>query len=490
MTNQPRPCTFVLFGGNGDLASRMLLPSLYLLERDGLLPDDLRIVAVARSIPERDEFHTEVREKLNSFVPREHLSQDVWERFAPRLDTVKVDAGEASDFDALAKRIGDVSACDLVFYFSTSPKLYGAISAGLKGAGLVGPNSRVVLEKPIGTDFKSSEQVNADVGAVFEESQIFRVDHYLGKETVQNLLALRFANVLFEPLWNRAVIDHVQITIAETVGVEGRWSYYNDAGALRDMVQNHMLQLLCLVAMEPPSSMDADAVRDEKVKVLRALKPITARDVLQETVRGQYTAGASGGQPVPGYLEEGKAEPSNTETFVALRCAIDNWRWSGVPFYLRTGKRMPQRHTEIYIQFRDLPHSIFSGDTSAGLRPNRLVIRLQPDEQIRMMVMNKVPGLTGDGVQLQEVPLNLSWSDTFQKQRRRIAYERLILDAIRGNKTLFVRRDEVAAAWSWVDGIIDGWAETNMGVKPYVAGSWGPTAAVALTERHGHSWHE
>ncbi|MGD8326165.1 MAG: glucose-6-phosphate dehydrogenase [Sphingomonadales bacterium] len=490
MTAPPHFCTLVLFGGNGDLASRMLLPSLYLLDRDGLLEEGVQIIAAARSIASTDEFRDQVFDKLNTFVPADQLDENVWSRFRQRLKSVKVDASNADDFQSLKTEIGDTPACDLVFYYSTSPKLYGALSQGLRAAGLVDENSRVVMEKPIGTDLKSSEVINEEVGAVFREDQIYRVDHYLGKETVQNLLALRFANVLFEPLWNRSVIDHVQITIAETVGVEGRWSYYDDAGALRDMLQNHMLQLLCLVAMEPPSSMDSDAVRDEKVKVLRALKPITSKDVLTETVRGQYTAGAVDGQPVPGYQEEGDGASSNTETFVALRCAIDNWRWKGVPFYLRTGKRLPARHTEIYIQFRELPHSIFTADTSTALKSNRLVIRLQPEEVIRMMVMNKVPGLTGDGVHLQQVPLNLSWSDTFQTQRRRIAYERLILDAIKGNKTLFVRRDEVAAAWSWVDGIIDGWKETNMGVQSYVAGSWGPTSAVALAERHGHSWHE
>lgn len=490
MIEEMRPCTLVLFGGNGDLASRMLLPSLYHLDADGLLPADLRIIGVARSIAGSDGFRNEVRSKLETFVAAQYFDQSVWDHFAARLHAVQVDAGQPEDFERLGALIGGADACDLVYYFSTSPKLYGAICQGLRKAGLVTPGSRVVLEKPIGTDLASSEAINADVGAVFAETQVFRVDHYLGKETVQNLLALRFANVLFEPLWNRAVIDHVQITIAETVGVEGRWSYYNDAGALRDMVQNHMLQLLCLVAMEPPASMDADAVRDEKVKVLRALRPIGARDVAAETVRGQYTAGAAGGQPVPGYLEEAGGQPSNTETFVALRCAIDNWRWSGVPFYLRTGKRLPQRHTEIYIQFRDLPHSIFAADSSAGLKPNRLIIRLQPEEEIKLMVMNKVPGLTRDGVTLQQVPLNLSWSDTFQRRRRRIAYERLLLDAIKGDKTLFVRRDEVAAAWTWIDGIAAGWAETGLDVKSYVAGSWGPTAAVALTERHGHTWHE
>ncbi|MFZ5609230.1 MAG: glucose-6-phosphate dehydrogenase [Pseudomonadota bacterium] len=490
MSDRVDCAALVLFGGTGDLAGRMLFPSLYLLERDGLLPDGLRIIAVARTMPDDEALQGDIAAKLARHPMIGALDDALWRRFAARLAAVELDADKPADFADLAKALGPVEGCGVVYYLATAPRLYGAICRGLKAAGLVVASSRVVMEKPIGHDLASSEAVNAAVGAVFAESQIFRIDHYLGKETVQNLLALRFANVLFEPLWSRAVIDHVQITIAETVGVEGRWSYYDEAGALRDMVQNHLLQLLCLIAMEPPASLDADAVRDEKVKVLRALRPITSAEVLSETVRGQYGAGAVDGQPVPGYGEEAGGGRSTTETFVALRCAIDNWRWAGVPFYLRTGKRLPRRQSEIYIQFRAPPHSIFKSEPGAALTANRLIIRLQPEEQIRLMVMNKVPGLTSDGVHLQEVPLDLSWSETFEGRRRRIAYERLLLDALNGNKTLFVRRDEVAAAWTWIDGIIDGWRARAMPVKPYGAGSWGPSAAIALTERHGHSWHE
>jgi glucose-6-phosphate 1-dehydrogenase len=317
---------------------------------------------------------------------------------------------------------------------------------------------------------------------------VYRIDHYLGKETVQNLLALRFANSLFQPLWGAAAIDHVQITVAETVGVVGRFGYYDEAGALRDMVQNHLLQLMALVAMEPPHSLDAKAVRNEKTKVLHSLRPITAGDVAGRTVRGQYVAGASAGQCVPGYNEEPGAQGrSVTETFVAIRAEIDNWRWAGVPFYLRTGKRLQARRSDIVIQFKRVPHNIFAQSHEA-LPANRLVIRLQPEERITLEVLGKQPGL--DGVRLQSVPLELSLRDAFGAARSRIAYERLLLDALKGSTTLFVRRDEVEAAWAWIDGIQEGWRQADQAPKPYPSGTWGPSAAIALAERHGHSWYE
>jgi ABC-type sulfate transport system permease component len=326
--------------------------------------------------------------------------------------------------------------------------------------------------------------LNAVAARNFRESQIFRIDHYLGKETVQNLLALRFANIMFEPLWNAAHIDHVQITVAETVGLEGRVAFYDDAGAIRDMVQNHMLQLLALVAMEPPAHFDATAVRDEKVKVLRALRRVGSN----ETVTGQYRAGAIGGQAVPGYDEE-LGKPSDTETFVAIKAHVDNWRWKGVPFYLRTGKRMPKRVTEIVIQFRCVPHSIFAGK-GATMQPNRLVIGIQPEENITLSLMAKVPGLDREGIRLRSVPLNIAMPDAFSGAVRRIAYERLLLDLVEGDQTLFVRRDEVEAQWDWVDAIRAGWAADGLTPKTYTAGSWGPSAAIALAERDGVTWHE
>ena len=484
------PIDIVIFGGTGDLAMRMLLPSLYHLDREGYLPASLRIIAAARSALDDAGFRDAAAAALNDFVPGDHRDADGLRAFLERLSYVQLDAAEADSYRALAARLrpaaeGAVTIC----YLSTAPRFYARICANLAQAGIAGPATRLVLEKPIGHDLQSCRAVNDGVAEVFDESRVFRVDHYLGKETVQNLIALRFANMLFEPSWNSVGIEQVQITVAETVGVEGRWEYYNESGALRDMLQNHMLQLLCLVAMEPPSSMHPDAVRDEKLKVLRSLRPIPLRDIPQKTVAGQYSAGAIAGESVPGYAEEGGGA-SDTETFLALRAEIDNWRWSGVPFYLRTGKRLPHRYSEIFIQFRGVPHVIFPDDGQLAIASNKLVIRLQPEENIKLMMMNKVPGLGEDSMKLREVSLDLTKSDATLRQRRRIAYERLFLDILAGNTTLFVRRDETEAAWAWIDNIAHGWRELGLKPKPYAAGSWGPSAAIALTERHGHSWHE
>ena len=480
----------VLFGGSGDLSLRMLFPSLYFLARDGLLPNGFRILAVSRSISASNDFRDTLKQALVSQIPTEYFDAGCCERFLSCVETLELDLGQKEDFVSLGNSVRKQENAGVLYYLATSPGLYGATCHHLQSNGLVDDSSRVVLEKPVGYDLKTSRDINDAVGEAFSEDAIYRVDHYLGKETVQNLLALRFANFMLEPLWNRNAIEHVQITVSETVGVEGRWTFYNETGALRDMVQNHMLQLLCLVAMEAPGDMGADAVHGEKVKVLRALRPVEKNNVKTNTVRGQYAAGASGGKVVPGYSEEAGGEKSECETFVALRCEIDNWRWAGVPFYLRTGKRLPQRYTEVFIQFRAVPHSIYPGMTASELKANSLIIRLQPEEYIRLIMMNKVPGLTADGIHFQPLPLNLSWTDAFQGERRRIAYERLILDAIQENKTLFVQRDEVETAWSWVDGVIDNWQAVNMLPQPYVAGTWGPSSAFALTERNGHTWHE
>jgi glucose-6-phosphate 1-dehydrogenase len=480
------PSTMVLFGATGDLAQRMLLPSLYHLHRDGLLPAGFRVIGSARTVLDKAGFEQHASEAVRKFVPAEYVSEDMMAGFVARLDYVPSDAAAGTGFDALCEKVGDARD-GILFYLSTSPSFYGAICAGLKSVGLNGPNTRVVIEKPIGKNLASSHEVNASVAAAFDEDSIYRIDHYLGKETVQNLLALRFGNTLLEPLWNSAGIDHVQITVAETVGVEGRWSYYNDAGALRDMVQNHMLQLLCLVAMEPPSDFDPSAVRNEKIKVLRSLRQMTPGDVAAKTVGGQYGAGAVNAAAVPGYAQEQGAGASRTETFVAIKAEIDNWRWAGVPFYLRTGKRMAARRTEIVIQFRPVPHNIFA-KSGAALASNSLMIQLQPEETVTLQMMVKEPGL--EGVRLKPVPLDLSLTEAFAGQRRRIAYERLILDAIKGNGTLFVRRDEVEAAWTWVDGILDGWKQTGAEPKSYPSGSWGPSASIAMIERDGRSWND
>lgn len=479
----PMKPALVLFGATGDLAGRMLFPSLAALERDRLLPDDLTVVAVSRTPLSTDTF----REHLATAVQHPSgLPGGALDRLCARTHYCGLDATDPTALSALQTLIGDCN--DRLFYLSTSPSLYGRICMALKQAGLITETSRVVLEKPIGKDLASSRAVNLAVSEAFAEPQILRVDHYLGKETVQNLLALRFANTIFEPLWNARSIDHVQITVAETLGVEDRWDYYDDYGALRDMVQNHILQLVCLLAMEPPARFDPESVRNEKVKVLRSLRPITSDMIETHTVRGQYTSGVADGAPVRGYAQEGGRE-SQTETFVALRAEIDNWRWAGVPFFLRTGKRLAERRTEIVVQFREVPHSIFG----PGVLPaNQLVIHLQPKEGVSLSLMNKSPGLTTDSMPLEELALNLSLDAPHSPSRavRRIAYERLMLDALAGNSTLFVRRDEVDAAWEWIDPIIAGWKARSGVPKGYASGSWGPGGAFALIASHGRSWRE
>ena len=475
----------LLFGATGDLAKRMLLPSLFGLDADGLLPADIRIVATARSRLDSAEYRDIARLALAGHIDAERLAPAKVDAFLARLTYVALDATDPAAFTPLAAAVG---AADLSIFLSTAPSLFGPTIRGLQAAGLAGPGVRLALEKPLGHDLASSRAINDQVAAAFSEAQTFRIDHYLGKETVQNLLALRFGNALFEPLWHERGIDHVQITVSETVGLEGRGDYYDGMGALRDMVQNHMLQLVALVAMEPPARFDATSVRDEKVKVLRSLRPIDAATVEGCSVTGQYGEGAANGAPVAAYASElGKA--SGTETFVALKLHVDNWRWQGVPFYLRTGKRLPARQSEITIQFKAVPHSIF-GAKGGPLRPNRLVIRLQPHENIRLSIMAKEPGLDRDGLRLREVPLDIGDPNAFADVRRRIAYERLLLDLLAGDPTLFVRRDEVEAQWTYIDAIRAGWRAAGMTPKRYGAGTWGPSAAIALTERDGVSWYD
>ncbi len=478
----------ILFGGGGDLALRMLLPSLYFLERDGLLPKGLKIIAAARSPLAREAYVEQVREAVRGRFA-EGYEADAFEALAARLDYLALDATDAGDLGRLTAAVGDDPA--LTFFMATSPTLYGPVARALKAAGLARPDSRIVLEKPVGRDLDSFRAIDAAVADAFPEERVFRIDHYLGKETVQNLIALRFANTLFEPLWNNLSIDHVQITVAETQGVGDRWPYYDEFGALRDMLQNHMLQLLCLVAMEPPSDLDPDSVRNEKVKVLRSLRPIGRADAAAATVRGQYGPGLVEGERAAGYLDE-RGAASDTETFVALKAYVDNWRWAGVPFFLRTGKRLIERRTEIVIQFKPVPHSIFDGGARGDIQANRLVIELQPDEDISLLIMNKAPGLERQ-MRLQPIPLSLSWGmdrDAARPPRRRIAYERLLLDALAGDSTLFVRKDEAEKAWEWVDGVSRAWAEAGTRPRPYAAGTWGPSAADGLIERDGRAWHE
>jgi glucose-6-phosphate 1-dehydrogenase len=471
--------TLVLFGATGDLAQRMLLPSLCALDADGLLHDQLRIVCTARSEMDDGAFRNLAREAVEKFLP-EPRRGDV-EAFLGRLTYQALDATQPDGYRALADNVRQDGNGDVAIFLSTAPSLFEATIKGLADCGLNGNGARIGLEKPLGHDLASSRDINDAVAAAFPEERVFRIDHYLGKETVQNLIALRFGNIMFEPLWNAQHIEHVQITVGETVGLESRAEFYDQTGALRDMVQNHMLQLLALVAMELPVSFDAGAVRDEKVKVLRALRPVAAG----ESVTGQYRGGASGGKIVPGYDEE-LGKDSDTETFVAIKAHVDNWRWKSVPFYLRTGKRMPERVTEIVIQFRPVPHSIFAG---AKLKANRLVIGIQPEEDVTLTLMAKVPGL-GQGMALREIPLDISMPDALSGHERRMAYERLLLDLIHGDQTLFVRRDEVEAQWAWIDRIRARWQEEGLTPKTYSAGNWGPSAAIALAERDGVSWHE
>ena len=483
MVSSPPFCaeTLLLFGATGDLAQRMLIPSLCALHADALVAGNLRIIGTARSDHDDASYREFAAAALEKFLPEDR--KPAISAFLQRLSYQPLDASSPDGFAALAAKVGNVDG-GLAIFLSTAPSLFEPTIAGLKSCGLAGGKTRIGLEKPLGTDLTSSQQINDAVAAAFPEDRIFRIDHYLGKETVQNLLALRFANILFEPLWNAAHIDHVQITVSETVGLEGRVSFYDGAGALRDMVQNHMLQLLALVAMEPPSSFDATPVRDEKVKVLRSLRLIAPGD----SVTGQYKAGAISGAAVPGYDDE-LGKESETETFVAIKAHLDNWRWKGVPFYLRTGKRLPERKTEIVIQFKRVPHSIFAGK-GAQSQPNRLVIGIQPRENIGLSVMAKVPGLDRGGIRLREVPLDISMPDAFAGPKKRIAYERLLLDLIEGDQTLFVRRDEVEAQWDWVDAIRASWADHGVAPKAYTAGSWGPSVAIALAERGGVTWHE
>lgn len=475
--------TLLLFGATGDLSRRMLLPSLYALHADNLIDQDLRIFGTARSEMTDAAFREFGRAALCEFLPEDRKQEGVIDSFLERLHYQSLDASTIEGFDGLAQKMGDISS-GLSIFLSTAPFLFEPTIRGLKAAGLAGDNVRIGLEKPLGNDLSSSRIINDAVNAVFPESQTFRIDHYLGKETVQNLMALRFANMMFEPLWNANAIEHVQITVSETVGLEGRAGFYDETGAMRDMVQNHMLQLLALIAMEPPANLDATAIRDEKVKVLRALRPLVAGDV----VTGQYSDGAVSGAAVGSYQNDlGKA--SDTETFVAIKAHIDNWRWQGVPFFLRTGKRLAERRSEIVIQFKPVPHNIFR-DRGGRMDANTLIIRLQPEEYVRLLVMAKEPGLDRGGITLREVPLDLSLTAAFAGSRRRIAYERLLLDLIEGDQTLFVRRDEVEAQWNWVDAIRALWTKTDLKPKNYGAGSWGPSAAIALTERDGVSWHE
>ena len=476
-------CDMLVFGGSGDLALHKLLPALYHLHRDGRLAADMRIIAVARSPLQRSQYQALAERHCRAQVARADFTSDSWQGFAERLDYLAMDAAQSAEYGRLARLLGNPAGRLRIFYLATAPALFAAIAEHLATAGLADARSRIVLEKPIGHSLASAQAINATIGRVFSEAQVFRIDHYLGKETVQNLMALRFANALFEPVWRSGHIEHVQISVNETLGVENRGAYYDRAGAMRDMLQNHLLQLLCLVAMEAPMRFDAEWVRNEKVRILQALRPISGLDVQDRTVRGQYVAGQIAGQDVPAYYFEKQVDnDSDTETFVALRAEIDNWRWAGVPFYLRTGKRMARKCSQIVIQFKPVPQRLFDNDQA-----NCLVIRLQPEERISLQLMGKSPG---KGMRLTAMELDLNLAQVFPQKRRWDAYERLLLDVIEGDSTLFMRRDEVEAAWAWVDPILDGWQQYYQSPRPYPAGRNGPEQADSLLERSGHQWFE
>lgn len=478
-----KPFDFVIFGGAGDLALRKLIPAWYRAYREGQMPAGSRIFGTSRKQEQVDGYREMVREAAFSFLRADEIDNESWAEFEQCVHGVYINITERDEhWEQLAKTLNDGNE-ERVFYMATPPAVFSVCCQNIHDSGMISETSRVVVEKPLGYDAKSAEAINADIAQYFEENAIFRIDHYLGKETVQNLLALRFTNCIFEHLWDSKSIDHVEISISETVGLEGRASFYDDAGALRDMVQNHLMQLLCLVAMEPPSKLDADSIRAEKLKVLDALRPLVGDDVAANTVRGQYVAGEMGGKQVPGYLDE-LGKPSNTETFVAIRANIDNWRWSNVPFYLRTGKRLKQRCAEIIIQYKTPTHHIYP-DSAGKMVPNRLVIQLQPDERIQMIVTSN--NLEKHETELVPSVLNLNLTDHYEKFYSD-AYKRLMLDAAANNPALFIHRNEVAAAWKWIDPIIEAWQRPENKPHDYPAGSWGPKASEDLLKEGGCSW--
>ncbi len=485
--HQPSACDLVIFGIVGDLARRKLLPALYHLEDAGLLHEDTRIFGAARAPYTSQSFQDMVSDSLTEFDSRPP-EPGILTKLLSRMQYHQIDFTEPTHYNNLHAAMTPMER-PAIYYLATPAAIYTDICNGLEHAGLIRESSRIVLEKPIGDSLRSSRLVNDTVARHFSEEQIYRIDHYLGKETVLNLLVLRFANSLFTTNWDHKCIDHVQITVAESVGIENRWGFYDKAGQLRDMVQNHLLQILCLLAMEPPFDLCAETIRSEKLKVLKALKPITGENISRNVVRGQYTSGFIKGKPVPGYLEEYGAEPgSQTETFVAIKAEIDNWRWAGVPFYLRTGKRLAAKYSEINIHFRHQPHNIFR-ESYMDLPPNKLTIRLQPNEGIELQMVNKVPGIT-EISRIQKNNLDLSFSETSNDARVVDAYERLLLAVMAGNQALFVRRDEVEHAWMWVDNIINAWRKGGAKPDPYPAGSWGPTSSISLIARDHRQWDE
>ena len=490
------PATIVIFGGSGDLSKRKLVPALYELHREKQLPPETAIVGYARTGESDETYRAEMKAAVAEFARSKPLDEGAWNEFAARLFFFRGDLNIAKNFGDLKERLEAIETGrglkgNRLYYLAVPPSAIGAVVKNLGGGGMVlrvdgGPWSRVIVEKPFGRDLASARALNDEIASVFRERQVFRIDHYLGKETTQNILVFRLGNGLFEPLWNRRYVDHVQITVAESLGIGSRGKFFEEAGIFRDIIQNHVLQLLCLVAMEPPVAFEPNAVRDEKVKVLRSIRPQTPEEILRDTVRGQYGPGAIGGQPVPGYRSEKDVHPmSLRETYAAWKVQVENWRWAGVPFYLRAGKRMPKRVTEIAIQFRTPPIAFFRKAGMPQQEPNTLILRIQPDEGIALKFGAKQPGTS---MKIDTVTMNFKYSEFFGRSQPE-AYERLLMDALGGDSTLFARRDEVEAAWEIVTPVLDAWRDDPPSDHPnYDAGTWGPEAAVALLARDGRRW--
>jgi glucose-6-phosphate 1-dehydrogenase len=477
------PFDLVIFGATGDLAMRKLLPALFRRHAVAQIPENARIIGLSLSKHSTEDYRGLATKALEKHIPADELDPELLSSFLERVFYIPNDVTDPEGWTELVDMLDQFPDRIRVYYLAVSPTFFGVIAHGLSNAGLSDGEARLVVEKPLGHDLKSAQQLNSEIGAVFTERCIYRIDHYLGKETVQNLMALRFANALFEPIWNAQSIDHVQITAAESRGVGTRGGYYDNSGAMRDMVQNHLMQLICLIAMEPPHDFNANAVRDEKLKVLRALKPIKGFDALNKTVRAQYLAGPDS----PSYVDEAKNPDSTTECYVAIEAEIENWRWAGVPFFLRTGKKLRSQVTEIAIVFKKPPHLVF-GNLSTPISNNVLSIRLQPDEGLELELMTKEPG--PGGFRLHPTPLDVAFADAQDTGRMPDAYERLLMDVVRGDQTLFMRGDEVEAAWEWIDPIMDGWEKSGTKPETYDSNSEGPTASVEMMARSGRRWRK